>query len=392
MRETTQLPALVADVRTSPRGASADAQDVEILAELRLSLVPGIGPRLRQALIDRFGSATAIFAAAPDQIRAVEGIGPKLTRAIASASDDREAIEELELCRRHGVDVVLASRPNYPRSLSEIHDPPGILFVAGEIEPRDALAVAIVGSRHATQYGLEQAERLAASLARAGVTVVSGLARGIDGAAHRGALEAGGRTIAVLGSGLLELYPPEHLGLAEKIRQHGAVVSELPLRTKPLSGTFPQRNRLISGMSMGVIVVEASERSGALITARHAAEQGRDVFAVPGRVDNRLARGCHRLLREGARLVESADDVLEELGPLVAATTGPTGEEVRHPAELLLNEIEQQVLAAIHSDTTSIDVVVETSGLETSRVLATISALEMRRLIRRVSGNSVRRV
>jgi DNA processing protein len=180
--------------------------------------------------------------------------------------------------------------------------------------------------------------------------------------------------------------------VAEEIRKQGAVVSELPLRTKPLSGTFPQRNRLISGLSCGVIVIEASERSGALITARHAAEQGRDVFAVPGRVDSRMSRGCHRLIRDGAKLVETADDVLEELGPLSAATAGPSGEELRHPAELLLNEVEQQVLAAIRAETTSIDAIVCESGLETSRVLATISALEMRRLIRRVSGNSVRRV
>ncbi|MBX3411108.1 MAG: DNA-processing protein DprA [Pirellulales bacterium] len=392
MRRTTQLSALPADERTAP-GQSIDSEpDTEALAEIRLALVPGIGPRLRQALIDRFGSASAIFAAAPDQLRAVEGIGPKLTRALSAATDDGAAREELALCRRHGVELLLSSRPGYPRALAEIHDPPGLLYAAGEIRSCDALAVAIVGSRHATHYGLEQAERLAASLARAGVTVVSGMARGIDGAAHRAALEAGGRTIAVLGSGLLELYPPEHLGLAEKIRRQGAVLSELPLRTKPLAGTFPQRNRLISGLSMGIIVVEASQRSGALITARHAAEQGRDVFAVPGRVDNRMSQGCHRLIRDGAKLVETVDDVLEELGPLVAATEGPNGEELRHPAELLLNEIEQQVLAAIRSEVTTIDAVVETSGLEVSRVLATISALEVRRLIRRVSGNAVRRV
>jgi len=359
---------------------------------VRLSLVPGIGPRLRQALIERFGTAAAVFAAAPDQLRCVDGIGPKLTRAISAADDGTAATAELELCRQHGVDVLLSGQPGYPRPLAEIHDPPGILFVAGEFLPRDEVAVAIVGSRHATHYGLEQAERLAASLARAGVTVVSGMARGVDGAAHRGALEAGGRTIAVLGSGLLELYPPEHRGLAEAIRRQGAVVSELPVRTKPVAGTFPQRNRLISGLSLGVLVIEASERSGALITARHAAEQGRDVFAVPGRVDSRMSRGCHRLIRDGAKLVETADDVLEELGPLSAATEGPSGEELRHPTELLLNEVEQQVLAAICNETTSIDSIVVESGLETSRVLATISALEMRRLIRRLSGNSVRRV
>lgn len=375
--------------RTEPAGTPTAG--VRVRAELRLSLTPGIGPRLRQALVDRFGSAEAVFAAAPSDIRAVDGIGPKLSRALLDGDGCARAEEELALCREHGVRLLLAGQSGYPRPLLEIHDPPGVLFAAGELLPCDEVAVAIVGARHATHYGLEQAERLAAGLAHAGVTIASGLARGVDAAAHRGALAAGGRTIAVLGSGLLEIYPPEHRGLADEIRRHGAVLSELPLRTKPLSGTFPQRNRLISGLTLGTIVVEASERSGALITARHAMEQGRDVFAVPGRVDSRMSRGCHRLIRDGAKLVETADDVLEELGPLAAPTKGPSGEELHHPAELLLNEVEQAVLAAIHAEPTSIDAIVSQSGLETSRVLATVSALEMRRLIRRVSGHAVRR-
>ena len=185
-------------------------------------------------------------------------------------------------------------------------------------------------------------------VARTGITIVSGLARGIDAAAHRGALAAGGRTLAVLGSGVLNMYPPEHAALADEVAAHGAVISEAPPRSPPLAGAFPQRNRIISGMSLGVLVVEASTSSGALISARHAMEQGREVFAVPGRVDNRMSHGCHRLIRDGAKLVETADDVLEELGPLVAPRTSASGEAVHHPAELLLNELEQQVLAADH--------------------------------------------
>jgi DNA processing protein len=236
---------------------------------------------------------------------------------------------------------------------------------------------------------LAQAERLAGGLARAGLTIVSGLARGIDAAAHRGALAAGGRTLAVLGSGVLNMYPPEHAALADEVAASGAVISDSPPRSPPLSGAFPQRNRIISGMSLGVLVAEASVRSGALISARHAMEQGREVFAVPGRVDNRMSHGCHRLIRDGAKLVETVDDVLEELGPLVAPAQSAGGEAVHHPAELLLNELEQQVLATIASEPITIDAVLAASQLPAPQVLATISVLEMRRLIRRLSGNLI---
>ncbi len=292
-------------------------------------------------------------------------------------------------CARRTAFASCPKRATNTRALREIHDPPGILFVQGQLLPQDALSVAIVGARHATHYGLTQSERLAGSLARAGLTITSGLARGIDAAAHRGALAAGGRTIAVLGSGLLNVYPPEHAALAAEVIAQGALISEAPPRSPPLAGAFPQRNRIISGLSLGVVVVEASTKSGALISARHAMEQGRDVFAVPGRVDNRMAHGCHRLIRDGAKLVESAEDVLEELGPLVAPATSAAGHEVHHPAELLLNELEQQILNAIPSEPTTIDAVVAASGLATPQVLATISVLEMRHLVRRTSGTSV---
>jgi DNA processing protein len=250
----------------------------------------------------------------------------------------------------------------------------------------------MVGTRHGTQYGLRQAERLAGSLVRAGLTIISGLARGIDAAAHRGALAAGGRTIAVLGSGVLNVYPPEHAGLAAQVASHGAVISESPPRAEPLPGVFPQRNRLISGLALGTIVIEAGERSGALITARHAMEQGREVFAVPGRIDDRTAVGCHRLIRDGAKLVQSPEDVLEELGPLVEPAPHGDGRVVHHPAELLLNDVETQVLAAIASDATPIDRIVTDTALGIAQVLATLSVLEMRHLIRRLSGATVMRL
>jgi DNA processing protein len=360
-----------------------------LLDALQLALVAGVGPRLHKALRDRFGSATAVLDAAPSDLRSVEGIGPKLTERIAAARREIDPGAVLATCREHAIDILTDADPVYPRMLAEIHDPPSVLFVRGRLIPDDALAVAIVGSRHATHYGLTQAEQLAGSLARAGLTVVSGLARGIDAAAHRGALAAGGRTVAVLGSGLLNLYPPEHGALADEVAAHGALVSEAPPHSPPLAGAFPQRNRIISGLSLGVIVVEASTQSGALISARHAMEQGREVFAVPGRIDNRLARGCHRLIRDGAKLVETVDDVLEELGPLVGPITKADGQEVRSPAELQLNELETAVLAALGDEPTTIDALVTASRLSVPQVLATLSVLEMRRLVRRLEGNRV---
>jgi DNA processing protein len=376
----------------SQSDSSADDSSPDDLVDtLRLCMIPGVGPKTRKSLLEQFGTARAVLAAAPSALREVQGVGPKLTRQIVDADGHIDAEAEIALCREHGIDILTENDTAYPRALREIHDPPGVLFFRGAFQPNDALAVGIVGTRHATQYGLRQAERLAGSLARAGFTIVSGLARGIDAAAHRAAMDAGGRTIAVLASGVMNVYPPEHAQLAEEVAQHGAVVSESPPHAQPLAGTFPQRNRIISGLSLGVIVVEAAERSGALITARHAMEQGRDVFAVPGNVDSRASRGCHQLIRDGARLIESADDVLEELGPLVEAAPRGDGQVIHHPGELLLNELEQQVLATIGGEATSINRIVAASGLSVPQVLATLSVLEMRRLIRRLSGTTVAR-
>ena len=376
----------------TPEGKVAKPTRDELVDTLRLAMVPGVGPRIRQVLLERFGSPRAVLAAAPSELHEVPGVGPKLTRNISTAGSEIDVEQEIALCREHGVEILIEADDRYPRMLREIPDPPGVLFVAGTLKPEDTLAIAIVGTRHGSQYGLRQAERLSGSLSRAGLTVISGMARGIDGAAHRGALAAGGRTLGVLASGVLNVYPPEHDKLAAELLAQGALLSESPPRAEPLGGTFPQRNRLISGLSLGVIVVEAPQRSGALITARHAMEQGREVFAVPGHVDSRTARGCHQLIRDGAKLVESADDVLEELGPLVEATPRDDGQVVHHPAELMLNELEQKVLAAVGSDPTSIDQIVAQSGLPVPRVLSTISVLEMRRLLRRLSGTTVVRV
>lgn len=366
--------------------------DSELLAEVRLSLVAGVGPRLRQNLLARFGSVSAVLRADRDELCRVDRIGPTLAAAIVSAPDDTHAANAMNEAAQHGIELLTLSDARYPRLLREIHDPPGVLYIRGTLAEGDQLAVAIVGTRHASRYGLKCAEELASALAQAGFTVVSGLARGIDAAAHRGALRGGGRTIAVLGGGLLEIYPPEHRDLAEEVAQQGCLISESPPRMKPLSGSFPQRNRVISGLSLGTVVVEAADQSGALITARHAGEQGREVFAVPGPIDSRLSRGCHRLIQDRAKLVSSVDDIIEELGYLADGVQREGGGEIRCAAELNLNDLEQQVLQAIATSPTLIDDVVTTSGLPVPRVLATISVLEMRRLIRRTSGMHVVRI
>jgi len=370
--------------------------DDDLLAHVRLACVTGIGDRRRRLLLDRFGSPRAVFAAPAQEIAAVEGIGLKRAAAIADHAAIAEAEALLATCRRRGVETLIEGDDRYPGLLSRIPDPPGVLFVRGSIEPCDSLAVAVVGSRHPTPYGKRIAWQLAGSLARAGYTVVSGLARGIDAAAHRGALDAGGRTLAVLGTGVLTIYPPEHAELAAEVIARGAVLSEEPPLGEGHAGAFPQRNRIVSGLTLGTVVVEAAERSGALITARLAGEQGREVFAVPGQVDCRMARGCHRLIRDGAKLVESVDDIIEELGPLVAASTSADGRCVRSPAELQLGDVERQVLAAMDAAgmPSSIDIenVVATSGLAASQVLSTIGVLEMRRILRRLPGGRVERV
>ncbi len=236
----------------------------ELVAALRLTLVPGVGPRTRMVLLERFGSPEAILAAGYDELASVPHVGPKLAKALSTAAREIDAEATLERCRRHQVTIVPGGDDRFPRLLRELPDPPGLLFVRGQLLPCDAVGIAIVGSRHATHYGLRQAEKLSGSLARSGFTIVSGLARGIDAAAHRGALAAGGRTIAVLASGVVGIYPPEHENLAAEIAQSGALVSEAPPHAVPKAGTFLQRNRLISGLTLGVIVVEADTQSGAL--------------------------------------------------------------------------------------------------------------------------------
>lgn len=364
----------------------------ERLASVCLSLVPGVGPRIFGELIESLGSAVNVLHANESQLQQVSGIGSKLCAEIGQAKNGDRFGELLETCEQNQIKIIDRQHADYPSPLKEIYDPPSLLFTFGDIKPADSIAIAIVGSRHATHYGKKIGEQLGRGLALAGFTIVSGLARGIDAAAHRGALESGGRTIAVLGSGLLNIYPTEHENLAREIIGQGAVVSELHPHQPPQSGAFPQRNRIVTGLSLGVIVVEAAQRSGALISARLAGEQNREVFAVPGRIDSRMSHGCHGLLRDGATLVQSVDDVLEQLGPLAQPTQVDSETTIRHPAELKLTEQETTVLQHIELDPTDIDSLVALTNLPAARVLSTISVLEIRRLVRRVPGNKVLRV
>ena len=366
-----------------PESAETERQ---LLDALRLNLVPGIGPRLQQLLVARFDSPAGVFAASSSELSAVDGIGPKLLSTISEARHSDDAERELARCRELGVEMLHLDSPDYPPMLAEICDAPNVLYCRGDIVEQDQLAVAIVGSRRCTLYGRQQAERLAGALARAGMTVVSGLARGIDAAAHRGALNAGGRTIAVAATGLAQVYPPEHVELADEVSRQGAIVTESPLHREPIPGLFPQRNRLISGLSLGVIVIEASQKSGSLHTARHAMEQGREVFALPGRIDSLASIGSNNLIRDGATLIRGVEDVLDELGPLTRPVQTGVSEEVRTPRELTLNDQERHVINLIGSEPSHLDEVMRNTNLDPSRVLATLTVLEMKKLVRRLPG------
>jgi DNA processing protein len=363
------------------------------LAELLiLSQLPGIGPLVLTRLLDAFGSAGNALAAPEEALRAVQGVGPKLVRTIRHAADHVDHLAILHWCEANQAKIIAINSDDYPTRLLDLPDAPPVLFVQGSLLPSDELSVAIVGTRHATVYGRQQAEKIAYGLAKSGVTVVSGMARGIDTAAHQGALDAGGRTIAVFGCGLGHIYPPENASLASAIASSGALVSEYAPNASPRGGMFPQRNRIISGLTHATLVIEAPERSGSLITARTASEQGREVLALPGNVNSRASQGTNLLIRDGAKLIRNVDDILECLGPMASSVPTADGRNVRRPAEMLLNDQERLVLDCIECGPTAIDQVVANCHLATHHVLATISVLEMRKLIRRLSNQYVSRV
>jgi len=352
---------------------------------LQVNAIPGLGVGLYRRLIERFGSWQNVRGASRSDLLSVPDLDEDVARAIGDL-DAFDVTGEIEAARHLGIQVVPTTDARFPAGLREFHGAPLALYVRGELRPSDHLAIAMVGSRRCTHYGRSQAERLAYGLAKAGFCIVSGLARGIDAAAHRGALRAGGRTLAVMGCGLKTVYPPEHEGLAGEIEANGALLSELPLDFPPRGSHFPSRNRIIAALSLGVIVVEAARRSGALITARWALDLNRQVYAVPGPVDSRSSRGPHALIRDGAKLVESVQDVVEELGPLGIDVPTDAEETIDDPRALTLKGNEREIFNAVGNRPATIDAIVEATGLPVPAVSSTLMVLEIRGLVRQLPG------
>jgi DNA processing protein len=359
-------------------------------ALVALTLIPGLGPGRIKNLIEYCGSASAVFKTRSWRLAAIPGIGPRISHGIIAFN--RFDLVEQQFCRadRVGARMVRNSDPEYPQALNQIYDPPAFLWIRGTYTEPDHYSVAIVGTRRATSYGLHVAARLAAGLAERGITVVSGLAHGVDGAAHRGALQAGGRTVGVLGSGIDRIYPSSHRALAMQMIDSGCLVSEFALGTKPDAPNFPRRNRLISGLSLGTVVVEAYEEGGALITARLACEQNREVFAVPSPIAEHDGRGsgCNRLIQRGhAKLIMSVDDILAELPP-TNNQSPPTGEADPSPnlEPNFISSEEEALWDVLEHQPVHLDTICSKSELDPSTALVHLLNLEFRGLIRQLAG------
>ena len=374
---------------------------------LAINMLPKVGPVRLRKLLQVFGEPQDILRAPSDRLAAVDGIGPEMARRIAAWESEVDLPAELTRMRDAGVHVLTAQSEQYPGPLRTIHDPPIVLYVWGELTARDGQSVGVVGSRKTSFYGLETAKKLSYQLAYAGFTIISGLARGIDTAAHQGALAAKGRTLAVMGCGLNQIYPPENFALAERIADgNGAILSEFPMAVTPDRQTFPMRNRIISGSSLGLLVVEAGLNSGALISANQAAEQGRTVFAVPGPIDRETSLGSNRLIQQGAKLIMDSGDIIEELAalpgfvtprPSLAATSANPSPEPApatpapapapaHAGSAELKPDEAAVYDAVGRDETPIDHIILKCGLPTPVVSSTLFALELKKRIKQLPG------
>ncbi len=352
---------------------------------LALRRVKGLGCLGFKKLVERFADANKIFKASRSELEQVEELRAEAIESIVHFDEWTDVAEEITRARKIGVSLVCYNDPSYPARLRAIADPPPVLYLKGELTGADEKAVAIVGSRSASDYGRRVARDLARGLAGVGVTVVSGMARGIDGMAQEAALSAGGRTVAVLGSGVERAYPPEHDKLHARISDNGAVLSELPIGTRPLAFNFPARNRLISGLSLGVVVVEATEKSGSLITASMAVEQGREVFAVPGEVGSSRSRGAHRLIRQGANLVESVEDILSEIAPQLLARGG-VAQSAAPALPPNSSEETRKIFALLQDGAIQVDEAIEKSGIATARVLQILLELELQGFVTQLAG------
>ena len=359
-------------------------------------MVPGVGAITYRKLLNVFVTPEQVFSASYQDLIRIPGISDKMAGAILHFDFPDQMKQILEDIDKYQVRVITFDDGDYPHSLRTIFDPPPIIYLKGTPLQSHEIFVAVVGSRRASTYGRTVAEQLCRELAVKGVTVVSGMARGIDSAAHRGALQGGGRTVAVLGCGVNVIYPPENQRLYHEILEHGTVLSEYPLHTRPDRGNFPARNRIISGMSLGTVVVEAGARSGALITADTALEQGRDVFAVPGNITSASSQGANRLIKQGAMLIEHADDVLNALPLEISREIGLLQPELpfekKEPVLPSLSQEEQHILACLESQPLHIDEITVRSQLPSGKVSATLMMLEMKNLIRQMTGKMFLRV
>lgn len=370
-------------------------------AYIALNMMEGIGPVTVRTLASSLGSVQAVLEADESALVQANGVGHDLARKILEQRGEVDPEGEIERASAIGACIITPLDEEYPRQLKEIHDPPLALYILGRLESKDQNSIAVVGTRRATHYGRDSAERLSYELAQAGFVVVSGLALGIDTAAHKGALKAGGRTIGVIGSGLDCIYPSENRTLAKEIAECGAVISEFTLGRQPDKTSFPIRNRIISGMSLGTVVVQAGTTSGAMITASQALEQGRSVFAVPGRIDSHASRGPHRLIRDGARLIENVDDVIDELQFLLPGSASLRAENTRNassgglvsanalPAVADLSEHESRLVSMLTDDAMDVDSMIRESGLKPATVSSTLIGLEMKKIIRMLPGRMV---
>ncbi|MBI9021539.1 MAG: DNA-protecting protein DprA [Verrucomicrobia bacterium] len=359
-------------------------------AYIALNQMEGLGPIKVRALIDFLGSPQAVFEVDANDLLRVRGIGEKLSTSILAQRGGIDPQEEIEKAAAIGIRILTPLDVEYPVALKAIHDPPLALYVRGSFLPADAHALGMVGSRKATHYGLNIADRLAYQLAQTGFTIVSGLARGIDTASHQGALKGKGRTIAVLGSAIDQLYPPENAELADAIAARGAVISEYPLGRPADRMTFPYRNRIISGLSMGVVVVEAGFKSGSLHTADAALEQGRSVFAVPGRIDQPSAKGTNRLIKNGAKLVDNVGDILEEFELLIPPGTMEQPEKrASARPKVPLSEEETQLVEALWQEALDVDSLARAVSLSSAQISGLLLGLEMKRVIKMLPGRRV---
>jgi DNA processing protein len=365
---------------------------------LKLAGAEGVGPITFGKLLAYFGSPERVLGASAYELAKVDGIGLHTAEKIAASRDKTDANAELILAEKLGVWIIHLQDERYPAQLKLIYDPPPVLYVKGTLAEQDNLSVAIVGSRRCSLYGSEQASRFAHILAGAGFTICSGLARGIDTAAHQGAIAASGRTIAVQGCGLANVFPPENKKLFDSIAESGACVSELPLRYEPLAENFPPRNRIIAGLSLGTIVIEASSNSGALHTAKSALEYNREVMAVPGKIDSPLSRGANRLIKEGAKLVDCVDDIMESLGYIGDKIRGHVSQQadlLTAKAEMPLFDIarlnlspgEKSVYECLHSEPVHIEQIIEDSRLPAGSVNASIVSLRLKGMIKQLPGS-----